>query len=160
MFTKGKSVLKMTPRKVGVGLKQRQESSRRRLGWRLAWWGSTGKETSHLLQLRGRHQYSDQRSNRNESSLRGLHHSGDRGGGGPNGQIVNVKRAADRRRQRSRKIIDEERKKYRTKNGSLQNTSTDSKGMAFVILIDHASVPNQKGKIESDEQSKEGGPPK
>ena len=55
---------KVTPRKVGVGLKRRREPSRRRLGWRLAWWGSTEKnEASHLLGLRGRHQYSDQRSN-------------------------------------------------------------------------------------------------
>ena len=51
---------KVTPRKVGVGLK------RRRLGWRLARWGSTEKkEASHLLGLRGRYQYSDQHSNRN-----------------------------------------------------------------------------------------------
>ena len=57
---------KVTPRKVGVGLKRRREPSRRRFGWRLAWWGSTEKkEASHLLGLRGRHQYSDQ------SSLRG-----------------------------------------------------------------------------------------
>ena len=57
---------KVTPRKVGVGLKRRREPSTRRLGWRLAWWGSTEKkEASHLLRLRGRHQYSDQRSNRN-----------------------------------------------------------------------------------------------
>ena len=55
---------KVTPRKVGVGLKQRREPSRRRLGWRLAWWGSTEKkEASHLLGLRGRHRYSDQHSN-------------------------------------------------------------------------------------------------
>ena len=59
--------LKLTPRKVGVGLKRRHEPSRRRLGWRLAWWGSTVKEASHLLGLRGRHQYSDQRSNRNRA---------------------------------------------------------------------------------------------
>ena len=59
---------KVTPRKVGVGLKRRQEPSRRRLGWRLAWWGSTEKkEASHLLGLRGRQQYSDQRSNRNQA---------------------------------------------------------------------------------------------
>ena len=59
---------KVTPRKVGVGLKRRREPSRRRLGWRLAWWGSTEKkEASHLLGLRGRHQYSDQRSNRNRA---------------------------------------------------------------------------------------------
>ena len=125
---------KVTPRKVGVGLKRRREPSRRRLGWKLAWWGFTEKkEASHLLGLRGRHQYSDQRSNRN-SSLCGLHRSGDRGGRGPNGQIVSVKRTADGRRQRSRKIIDEEREKNRAKNGSLRNTSTDSKGTTFVIL--------------------------
>ena len=59
---------KVTPRKVGMGLKRRREPSRRRLGWRLAWWGSTEKnEASHLLGLRGRHQYSDQRSNRNRA---------------------------------------------------------------------------------------------
>ena len=41
---------KMTPRKVGVGLKRRREPSKRKLGWRLAWWGSTeNKEASHLL---------------------------------------------------------------------------------------------------------------
>ena len=59
---------KVTPRKVGVGMKRRREPSRRRLGRRLAWWGSTEiKEASHLLGLRGRHQYSDQRSNRNRA---------------------------------------------------------------------------------------------
>ena len=59
---------KVTPRKVGVGLKRRREPSRRRLGWRLAWWGSTEKkEASHLLGLSGRHEYSDQRSNRNRA---------------------------------------------------------------------------------------------
>ena len=58
---------KVTPKKVGVGLKRRREPSRRRLGWRLAWWGSTENKASHLLGLRGRHQYSDQRSNRNRA---------------------------------------------------------------------------------------------
>ena len=69
MLRKGKSaVSKVTPRKVGVGSKRRREPSRRRLGWRLSWWGSTEKkEASHLLRLRGRHQYSDQRSNRNRA---------------------------------------------------------------------------------------------
>ena len=76
-----------------------------------------------------------------QSSLCGLHRSRDRRGGGPNGQIVSIKRAADGRRQRSREIIDEEREKYRAKNGSLRNTSTDSKGTTFVILINHASAP-------------------
>ena len=59
---------KVAPRKVGVRLKWRRELSRRRLGWRLAWWGSTEKkEASHLLELRGIHQYSDQRSNQNRA---------------------------------------------------------------------------------------------
>ena len=60
---------KVAPRKVGVGLKRRWEPSKRRLGWRLAWWGSTEKkEAPYLLGLRGRHQHSDQRSNRNRAS--------------------------------------------------------------------------------------------
>ena len=139
---------KVTPRKVGVGLKRRREPSRRRLGWRLAWWGSTEKnEASHLLELRGRHQYSDQRSNRNTAPCVASTAVGTEGGGGPNGQIVSVKRAADGRRQRSRKIINEEREKYRAKNGSLRNTSTDSKGTAFVILINHRSAPIRKERL-------------
>ena len=70
-----------------------------------------------------------------------------RGGGGPNGQIVSVKRAADGRRQRGRKIINEEGEKYRAKNGSLRNTSTDLKGTTFVILINHASTPIRKERL-------------
>ena len=59
---------RVSSRKVGVGLKRRPEPSSRRLGWRLAWWESTEKkEASHLLGLRGTHQYSDQRSNRNRA---------------------------------------------------------------------------------------------
>ena len=57
---------KETSRKVGVGLKWRWEPSRRRLGWRLAWWRFT-EEASHLLGLRGRDQYSDQHSNQNSA---------------------------------------------------------------------------------------------
>ena len=82
----------------------------------------------------------------------------DRGRGESNDQIVSVKRAADGRRQRSSKIIDEKRENYRAKNESLRNTSTDLKGAAFVILIKHASAPIRK--IEPNEQSKEGGQPK
>ena len=60
--------LKVTPRKVGVGLKRRRELSKKRLGWRLGWWGSTvKKEASHFLGFGVRHQYSDQRSNRNQA---------------------------------------------------------------------------------------------
>ena len=47
---------KVTPRKIGVGSKRRRELSKRRLGWEIAWWGSTEKETLHLLGLRERHQ--------------------------------------------------------------------------------------------------------
>ena len=83
----------------------------------------------------------------NQSSLCGFHRSGNRGGGGPNGQIVSVKRAADGRRQRGRKIINEEREKYRVKNGSLRNTSTDSKATTFVILIDHRSALIRKKRL-------------
>ena len=83
----------------------------------------------------------------NQSSLFCLHCSRDRGGGGPNGQIVSIKRAADGRRQRSRKIIDEKREKYRAKNRSLWNISTDSKGATFVILINHESTPNRKERL-------------
>ena len=54
--------LKVTSKKVGVGLKRRREPSKRRLGWRLAWWGLTKKkEASLLLGLRGRHQSFNQK---------------------------------------------------------------------------------------------------
>ena len=82
-----------------------------------------------------------------QSSLCSLHYGGDRGEGGPNGQIVSIKRAADGRRQRGQKIINKEREKYRAKNGSLRNMSMDSKGTTFVILIDHRSAPIRKGRL-------------
>ena len=81
-----------------------------------------------------------------QSSLCGLHRSRARAGG-PNGQIVTIKRAADGRRQRSRKIIYKKKEKYRAKNGSLRNTSTDSKATAFVILVNHASAPVRKQRL-------------
>ena len=74
-----------------------------------------------------------------QSFLRSLGYSRDRRGG-PNGQIVSVKRTADGRRQRGQKIINEKRGKYRPKNGFLRNTSTDSRGASIVILINHASA--------------------
>ena len=82
-----------------------------------------------------------------QSSLCGPHRSGDRGGREPNDQIVSVKRTADGRRQKIRKIINEEREKYRAKNGSLRNTSTDSKGTVFVILINHTNAPIRKKRL-------------
>ena len=82
-----------------------------------------------------------------QSSLCGLHRSKERGGVGPNGQIVSVNTATDGRRQRGREIINEEREKYRAKNGSLRNTSTDSKRTAFVILRKHTSAPIRKERL-------------
>ena len=89
-----------------------------------------------------------------QSSWCGLHRSMDRGGRGLNGQIVSVKRAADGRRQRDRKIINEEREKYRAENGSLRNTSTDSKGAAFVILKNHRSAPVRKKRLSPSSKAK------
>ena len=39
---------KVTPRKVGVGLKRRRELSNGRLGWRLAWWGFPERRRPHI----------------------------------------------------------------------------------------------------------------
>ena len=100
---------KVTPTKVGVELKWRREPSRRRLDWRLAWWGSTEKEASHLLGLRGRHQYSDQRSNRNRAPCVASTKVGTEGEEDQMARSSSVKRAADRRRQKGRKIINEEK---------------------------------------------------
>ena len=48
--------LKVTPRKVGVRLKWKEELNKKRWGWILAWLGSTEKEALHMFGLRGRHQ--------------------------------------------------------------------------------------------------------
>ena len=80
-------------------------------------------------------------------SLCGLHRSGDQGRRRQNGQIISIKRAADRIRQRGQKIIDEEREKYKAKNKFLQNILTDSKETTFVILINHASSPIRKERL-------------
>ena len=82
-----------------------------------------------------------------QSYFCGVHRSVDRGGGGPNGQIVHIKRAADDKRQRSSKINNEKREKYRAKNASLRNTSTDSKGTTFVILLNHTSAPLRRERL-------------
>ena len=100
-----------------------------------------------MFGLKGRHQYSDQRSNQNRAPCVASIAVGTEGKGRPNGQIVSVKRAADGRRQRTRKIIDEEREKYRSMNESLRNTSMDLKETTFVILINHASVPIRKERL-------------
>ena len=68
MFSKGKSAIEGDPEKSWSGIKTERDPSRRRLSWRLAWWESTEKkEASYLLGFRGRHQYSDQGSNRNRA---------------------------------------------------------------------------------------------
>ena len=103
-LVKERVLSKVTPRKVGVGLKRRRELNKR-LGWRLAWWGSTEKDAFARIERKTPVLRPALQSN--QSSLCGLHRSRDRDGGGPNGQIVSIKRAADGRRQRSRKIIDE-----------------------------------------------------
>ena len=127
-------------------------SRRRRLGWRLAWWGST-KKASHLLELKDA---STPTSAPIETELlvRSPQQWGLRG---------RRTKWPDRQRKESswRKKADHwwRERKVQGQNGSLQNTSTDLK-RTFVILIDHASAPIRKEKIEANEQSKEGGQPK
>ena len=77
-----------------------------------------------------------------QSLLCDIHSSSirNRGGGGPNGQIVTTKGSVDGRRQRTRKIINEEREKQGVKNGSLRNISTDSKEVS-------ASAPIRKERL-------------
>ena len=122
---KGKNAAEGDCEKSWSELKRKGELIEKRWGWRLAWWGlawwgfTEKKEASRLLGLIGRHQYSDQRSNRNRASLCSLRHHKDRRGGGPNGHVVNIiMRAADGRWQTNRQIID----KKRVQNGYLQNT--------------------------------------
>ena len=108
----------------------------RRLSWRLTW-----REGGLIFaRIESKTPVLRPTIQSNQSSLRGLHCSADRGEGGLNGQIVSIKRAADGRRQKSREIIDQKRGKYKAKYGSMRNTSTDSKRTTFVILINHASA--------------------
>ena len=69
MFRKGKSAVEGDPKKSFNGVDAERELNKGKLGWRLAWWGSTEKkEASHLLELSGKYQYSDKCSNRNRAS--------------------------------------------------------------------------------------------
>ena len=131
---------KVTPRKVGMGLKRRRKLNKRRMDWRLAWWGSTEKKKLGFARIERKTPVLRPAIQSNQSSLCGLHRNRNWGGGRSNGQIVSIKREADGRRQRSRKSINEEKEKYWAKNGFLQNTLTYSKETAFVILINHASA--------------------
>ena len=60
----------------------------------------------------------------------------------------------DKRRHKSREIINKKIEKYRAKNRSLWNTSMELKGVTFVILIIHTSAPIRKEKFMPNEQSK------
>ena len=46
------------------------------------------------------------------------------------------------------------REKNRAKNGSLRNTSTDSKETTFVILIKHASAPITKERLSPSSKTR------
>ena len=63
-------------------------------------------------------------------------------------------KAADGRRQSGRKIINEEKEKYRAKNGFLRNTSTDSKGTNFVILKNHTSALVRKERLSTTSKAR------
>ena len=72
--------------------------------------------------------------------------------------MIGIKRAADIRRWKRRKIIDEKRIEQ-DNNAFLRNPSTGSKGATFVILKNTQARLSEK-KDESDKQSKERGQPK
>ena len=97
---------KVTPRKVEAGLKQRRELKKKTFGWRLAWWGFTEKEASHFLGLRGRHQYSDQRSNRIKAPCVASNAVGTEWKKNQMDRSSAIKRAADERSHVSMEIID------------------------------------------------------
>ena len=69
--------------------------------------------------------------------------------------MVSIKRAADGRRQRSREIIDETREKYRANNVWI--LAEHFERSEFCDFEKPLKQAHQKGKIESNEQSKEGG---
>ena len=145
---------KLTPKKFGLRLKRRRELNKERLVWKLAWLGSSEKKEATFSRIERKTSILRPALQLNQSFLCGFRRIKGRGGGVPNGQSISVKIAADRRSQRSSKIIDEKREKYRAKNGSLRNASTDSNGTTFVNLINQRKRANQKGKIESNEQGK------
>ena len=97
---------KVTPRKVGAGLKQGRELKKKTLGWRLAWWGFTDKEASPFLGIRGRHQYSDQRSNRIKAPCVASNAVGTEWKKNQMHRSSAIERAADESRHRSREITD------------------------------------------------------
>ena len=83
----------------------------------------------------------------NQNSLCSLNSSRHQGVEGPNGQVINIKRTVDGRKQRSRNIIDDKKEKYRAKNGFLHNTSTGSKRATFVILKNNTTTCIKKKRL-------------
>ena len=79
-------------------------------------------------------------------------------GGGLNGQVVSIKKAADRRWQRCRENIDEKREKYRARMDPCGISRLSRKERLFFDKPRKRAY--QKGKIESNEQSKEKNQPK
>ena len=137
MFRKGKSAVEGDPKKGGSGIEMEAGVELEEVGLEVSLVGIHCEERGlTFARIERKTPVLRPALQSNQSSLCSLHRCGDRGRGGPNGQIV---RAPDERRQRNREIIDEKREKYKGKNGSLRNTSTDSKAMTFVILENHAS---------------------
>ena len=68
IFREGKNAFEGDLQKNQIGIEAERGVEKETWGWRLAWSGSTKKEASHLLGLRGRHHYPDQRSGRIRAS--------------------------------------------------------------------------------------------
>ena len=86
----------------------------------------------------------------------GLHRVGDRCGGGPSGQIVSIKKAANGSRHKSWKIIDEERE--REVQGQERILVEHLNGLEkndFGDFDKPRKRAYQKGKIEFNEQRRE-----
>ena len=147
---------KVTPRKAGVGLKRRRDLSKRSWGWKLAWWGSAENKEGGLTfaRIERKTPVLTPALQSNKSSLCSLHRSRDRRLRGPNDLLFSIKSIADGRRQRSREIVDQTREKYRAKNRSLWNISTNLKATTFVILINHASTLIRKERLSPTSEAR------
>ena len=111
MLRKGKSAVEGDPKKCWSGIETEAGAEEEEVGLEISLVGIHSKEGGLTLAwIERKTPVLRPALQSKQSSLSGLHCSGDRGGGGPNGQIVSLKRAADGRRQRGRKIINEERK--------------------------------------------------
>ena len=86
---------KVTPRKVGAGVEYEK------VGLEVSLVGIHQEGGLTFAQIERKTPVLRPAIQSKQSSLCGLHRSGDRGGGGPNGQIVSVKRAVVRRRKKA-----------------------------------------------------------